>query len=139
MAKLTHHLGYKKGDPAGRGSGNHRNGSYPKTELTEDGIVEIDMPRDREGSFEPQIVPKGKTRLDGFDEKVISLFARGMTVSEIHGHLRELYAVDASPDVISRSRTPPSTRSKNGRTGLSMPFIRLSGASFFCFAGQDPR
>jgi putative transposase len=101
-AELTHHLGYEKGDPAGRGTGNNRNGTYPKTVLTEDGSVEIEVPRDRNGSFEPQIVAKGETRLDGFDDKIISLYARGLTVREIQGHLRELYAVDVSPDLISR-------------------------------------
>lgn len=101
-AELTHHLGYEKGDPAGRGAGNHRNGSYPKTVLTEEGSVELEVPRDRNGSFEPQIVPKGETRLDGFDAKIISMYARGMTVREIQGHLHELYAVDVSPDLISR-------------------------------------
>lgn len=101
-AELTHHLGYEKGDPAGRGTGNNRNGTSAKTVLTEDGPVEIEVPRDRNGSFEPQIVPKGETRLDGFDDKIISLYARGMTVREIQGHLRELYAVDVSPDLISR-------------------------------------
>src|ERR1700681_2582380 len=101
-AELTHHLGYEKGDPAGRGTGNNRNGSSPKTVLTEDGSVEIEVPRDRNGSFEPQIVAKGETRLDGFDDKIISLYARGMTVREIQGPLRELYAVDVSPDLISR-------------------------------------
>ena len=101
-AELTHHLGYEKGDPAGRGTGNNRNGTYPKTVLTEDGSVEIEVPRDRNGSFEPQIVAKGETRLDGFDDKIISLYARGMTVREIQGHLRELYAVEVSPDLISR-------------------------------------
>jgi putative transposase len=63
-AELTHHLGYEKGDPAGRGTGNNRNGSYPKTVLTEDGAVDIEVPRDRNGSFEPQIVAKGESRLD---------------------------------------------------------------------------
>jgi putative transposase len=101
-AELTHHLGYEKGDPAGRGSGNTRNGSYAKTVLTEDGAVAIEVPRDRNATFEPQIVPKGETRLDGFDDKVISLYARGLTVREIQGHLRELYQVEVSPDLISR-------------------------------------
>jgi putative transposase len=100
-AELTHHLGYEKGDPAGRGTGNNRNG-FAKTVLTEDGSVEIDVPRDCNGTFEPQIVAKGATRLDGFDDKIISLYARGMTVREIQGHLRELYAIDVSPDLISR-------------------------------------
>ena len=70
--------------------------------LTEDGAVEIDVPRDRNGSFEPQIVPKGETRLDGFDNKIISLHTRGMTVREIQGHLRSLYAVDVSAGLIGR-------------------------------------
>ncbi len=83
--------------PPGRGDGNHRNGSYPKTVLTEEGALDLDVPRDRNGSFEPQIVPKGETRLDGFDDKIISMYARGMTVREIQGHLRELYAVEVSP------------------------------------------
>lgn len=90
-AELTEHLGYQKGDPAGRGSGNSRNGTSPKTLLTEDGEIAIAVPRDRAGSFEPQLVAKGQTRFDGFDDKILSLYARGMTVREIQGHLAELY------------------------------------------------
>src|SRR5580658_8463303 len=101
-AELTEHLGYEKGDPAGRGSGNSRNGTSAKTILTEDGEIDIAVPRDRTGSFEPQLVAKGQTRFDGFDEKILSLYARGMTVREIQGHLAELYATDVSPDLISR-------------------------------------
>jgi putative transposase len=101
-AELTEHLGYEKGDPAGRGSGNSRNGTSSKTLLTEDGEVEIAVPRDRAGSFEPQLIPKGQTRFDGFDDKILSLYARGMTVREIQGHLSELYSIDVSPDLISR-------------------------------------
>ena len=101
-AELTHHLGYEKGDPAGRGSGNSRNGYSEKTVLTEDGAVDLAIPRDRSGTFEPQLVPKGVTRLDGFDGKIISLYARGLTVREIQGHLKELYGTDVSPDLISR-------------------------------------
>ncbi len=101
-AELTHHLGYEKGDPAGRGSGNSRNGHSVKTVLTEDGELDLSVPRDRAGTFEPRIVPKGRTRLDGFDGKVISLYARGLTVREIQGHLQELYGVEVSPDLISR-------------------------------------
>ncbi len=88
-AELTHHLGYEKGDPAGQGSGNSRNGHSAKTVLGEDGEIKLAIPRDRAGSFEPQLVPKGVTRLDGFDAKVISLYARGLTVREIQGHLKE--------------------------------------------------
>jgi putative transposase len=101
-AELSEHLGYEKGDPAGRGSGNNRNGATPKTLLTEDGELDIEVPRDRAGTFEPLLVPKGQTRFDGFDEKILSLYGRGMTVREIQGHLQELYAVEVSPDLISR-------------------------------------
>jgi putative transposase len=101
-AELTEHLGYEKGDPAGRGSGNSRNGTSSKTLLTEDGEVEIAVPRDRGGTFEPKLVAKGQTRFDGFDDKILSLYARGMTVREIQGHLAELYGVEVSPDLISR-------------------------------------
>jgi transposase-like protein len=101
-AELTEHLGYEKGDPAGRGSGNSRNGASSKTILTEDGEIEITVPRDRAGSFEPQLIAKGQTRFDGFDDKILSLYARGMTVREIQGHLAELYGAEVSPDLISR-------------------------------------
>ena len=101
-AELTAHLGYEKGDPAGRGSGNNRNGQGRKRVLTESGSVEVAVPRDRNASFEPQLVRKGQSRLPGFDEKVISLYARGLTQREIRGHLEELYAISVSPDLISR-------------------------------------
>src|ERR1700745_1682678 len=101
-AELTDHLGYEKGDPAGRGKGNSRNGTRSKTVLTEDGEVEIALPRDRAGSCGPQLIAKGQTRFDGFDDKILSLYARGMTVREIQGHLAELYGTEVSPDLISR-------------------------------------
>src|ERR1700746_2084399 len=101
-AELTEHLGYEKGDPAGRGSGNSRNGTSSKSILTEDGEIEIAVPRDRVGNFEPQPIAKGQTRFDGFDDKILSLHARGMTVREIQGHLSELYGTEVSPDLISR-------------------------------------
>lgn len=101
-AELTEHLGYEKGDPVGRGSGNSRNGASSKTILTEDGEIEIAVPRDRAASFEPQLIAKGQTRFDGFDDKILSLYARGMTVREIQGHLAELYGAEVSPDLISR-------------------------------------
>jgi transposase-like protein len=75
-AELSEHLGYEKGDPAGRGSGNSRNGYSEKTILTEDGEVGLAVPRDRNGTFEPLIVPKGERRLEGFDERIVSLYAR---------------------------------------------------------------
>src|SRR5246127_3027780 len=101
-AELSEHLGYEKGDPAGRGSGNSRNGFSSKTVIGDDGAIEIAVPRDRQGSFEPQIVAKGQTRLDGFDDRIISLFARGLSVREIQAHLQELYGIEVSPDLISR-------------------------------------
>jgi putative transposase len=101
-AELTEHLGYEKGDPAGRGTGNSRNGTSAKTLLTDDGAVDISVPRDRAATFEPKLVPKGQSRFDGFDDKILSLYARGMTVREIQGHLFELYRVEVSPDLISR-------------------------------------
>ena len=100
--ELTHHLGYAKGDVAGRKTGNSRNGHSRKTVLGEDGEIDLAIPRDRTGTFEPKLVPKGERRFDGFDDKVISLYARGLTVREIRGHLHELYGVDVSPDLISR-------------------------------------
>src|SRR6266568_3783892 len=95
-AELSEHLGYEKGDPAGR-----RNGTSAKTVLTDDGEIDIAVPRDRAGSFEPLLIAKGQTRFDGFDEKILSLYARGMTVREIQGHLSELYGAEVSPDLIS--------------------------------------
>jgi putative transposase len=100
--EMTGHLGYEKHDPAGRGSGNSRNGTTAKTLLTDVGAVDLAVPRDRNGSFEPQIVRKGQTRLEGFNERIIALYARGMTVRDIRAHLREMYDVDVSPDLISR-------------------------------------
>src|SRR5881227_3528540 len=100
--ELTGHLGYDKHDPAGRGSGNSRNGATGKTLLTDMGAVDLAVPRDRNGSFEPQIVRKGQTRLEGFNERIIALYARGMTTRDIRAHLREMYDVEVSPDLISR-------------------------------------
>jgi len=102
-AELSEHLGYEKGDPAGRGTGNSRNGYSEKTVLTEDGEVEFSVPRDRNGTFEPVILPKGERRIEGFDDRIVSLYARGMSVREIQGHLQELYGVEVSPDLISRA------------------------------------
>jgi putative transposase len=100
-AELTHDLGYEAGDPAGRGSGNSRNGAYPKTVLTGLGTVELDIPRDRNGTFEPKLIPKGTHRLAGFNDRVISMYARGMTVRDIQAHVREMYQVEISPDLVS--------------------------------------
>ena len=101
-AELDEHLGYPKHSPLGRGSGNSRNGTTPKTLITDHGRVAIERPRDRAGTFEPQIVPNGDTRFAGFDDKILSLYANGMTVRDIRRHLREIYHVEVSPDTISR-------------------------------------
>ena len=101
-AELTDHLGYEKHDPDGNGSGNSRNGYSKKTLKSKKGDIPIDVPRDREGTFEPTIVPKGQTHFDGFDEKILSMYARGMTVRDIQQHLHELYGTQVSPSLISR-------------------------------------
>jgi len=100
--ELTDHLGYEPGDPAGRGSGNSRNGTTPKTLLTDVGPVELETPRDRAGTFEPQLVRKGQRRLDGVDKIVLGLYAKGMTVRDIQAHIAEIYDIDVSPDLISK-------------------------------------
>lgn len=100
-AELTHHLGYGHGEAKPSGQTNHRNGASPKTVLTDEGAIAIAVPRDREGSFEPQLLPKGERRFTGFDDKIIAMYARGMTVREIQGYLEEMYGVLVSPDLIS--------------------------------------
>jgi putative transposase len=101
QAEMTHHLGYGKYAPEGRNTGNSRNGKTKKTLIGEAGELPIETPRDREGSFEPVIVRKGQKRFDGFDGKILSLYARGMTTREIQGHLEEVYGVEVSPELIS--------------------------------------
>ncbi|MBK8230616.1 MAG: IS256 family transposase [Candidatus Eisenbacteria bacterium] len=101
QAEMTEHLGYEKHAVSGHHSGNSRNGTTAKTIITESGQVEIEVPRDRAGEFEPQLVPKRQRRLEGFDEKVIALYSRGLTTREIQGHLKDLYQVEVSPSLIS--------------------------------------
>jgi putative transposase len=100
-AELTEHLGYDKHDAAGRGSGNSRNGSTPKTLLTEVGPVPVQVPRDRAGTFTPTLVPKGERRLGGLSDIIISLYAGGMTVRDICHHLHRVYGTDLSADTVS--------------------------------------
>jgi transposase-like protein len=100
-AELSHHLGYARGTPKPGVTTNHRNGTSGKRVLTDDGPVAIDVPRDREGSFEPQLIPKHERRFTGFDDKVIALYARGLPVREIQAFLKDMYAVDVSADLIS--------------------------------------
>jgi putative transposase len=101
--EMTEHLGYEKHDPAGAGTGNIRNGTRAKTVLTENtGQVEIEVPRDRAGTFEPQIVRKRQRRLNGVDEVVLSLYAKGLTTGEISAHFAEIYGASVSKETISR-------------------------------------
>lgn len=100
-AEMTHHLGYAKGDPDGRNGKNSRNGHTSKTVISKDGPLQIQTPRDRDATFEPSLVKKRQTRIDGFDDTVISLYARGMTTREIQAHLREIYGTEISPELVS--------------------------------------
>ena len=99
--ELTHHLGYAPGGAKPQDTTNHRNGTSGKTVLTDDGPLALAVPRDRAGTFEPRLIGKHERRFTGFDDKVIALYARGLTVREIQAFLRERYDVDVSPDLIS--------------------------------------
>lgn len=101
QAELTTHLGYDKHDPKGNNSGNSRNGTTPKIIKGEFGEAEIAIPRDRAGTFDPQFIPKGQTRFDGFDAKILSMYARGLSTRDIQAQLEELYGVEVSPTLIS--------------------------------------
>lgn len=100
-AELTHHLGYAAGADKPSEGKNHRNGASGKTVLTKDGPLRIEVPRDRSGSFEPLLIPKHERRFTGFDDKIVAMYARGMTVREIQGFLAEQYGTEVSPDLIS--------------------------------------
>jgi putative transposase len=101
-AELSHHLGYEKHAPEGRGSGNSRNGASRKKVQGDFGAVEIEVPRDRNGTFDPKIIPKHERRFTGFDDKILSMYARGMTTRDIQAHLEEIYGVEVSPTLISQ-------------------------------------
>jgi len=112
--ELAGHLGYDKHDPAGRNRGNSRNGTRSKTVLTPAaGQVQIEVPRDRDGTFEPQIVPKRARRVSSVDEVVLSLYAKGLTTGEISAHFAEIYGASASADTVSRitDRVPEEMQS----------------------------
>src|SRR5580765_7055992 len=101
QAELTEHLGYEKHDPAGNNSGNSRNGATTKTLKGDFGEMPLETPRDRNGTFEPKIIGKSQTRFTGFDDKIVSMYARGMSTREIQGHLLEIYNVEVSASLIS--------------------------------------
>ena len=100
--EMTDHLGYEPHAEEGKNTGNSRNGKTDKTVHTDTGPVDIHVPRDRQGTFEPQVVPKRQRRLEGFDDKVLALYARGMTTRDIQDHLHELYGTEVSPTLITR-------------------------------------
>lgn len=101
QGEMTEHLGYDKHDAAGKNTGNSRNGATAKKLKGDFGEIELETPRDRNGEFEPRLIKKHQRRFTGFDEKVLSLYARGMTTREIQGHLEEIYGVEVSPALIS--------------------------------------
>lgn len=101
-AEMTDHLGYEKHSPKGKNTGNSRNGHSKKTILSDSDKMDLKVPRDRRGDFNPQIIKKRQSRFDGFDDKIISLYARGMTTREIQGHLEEIYDIEVSPTLISQ-------------------------------------
>lgn len=100
-AEMKDHLGYEINTHDGNNTGNSRNGKSQKTILTEIGDIDIAIPRDRNSEFEPKIIKKHQRRFDGFDDKIVSMYARGMTTRDIQGHLKDIYGVDVSPDLIS--------------------------------------
>ncbi|EMF82619.1 transposase, mutator family [Leptospira weilii serovar Topaz str. LT2116] len=102
QGEMTHHLGYEKHASSGNNSGNSRNGKSIKKLKGDFGSIDLEVPRDRNGSFEPQIVQKGQSRFTGFDDKIISMYSRGMTTREISEHLKEIYQVEVSADLISQ-------------------------------------
>jgi putative transposase len=102
QAEMTDHLGYEKHAPTGNNTGNSRNGRYKKNVKGDFGNLDVTVPRDRNSTFEPIILPKGETRFTGFDDKIISMYARGMTTRDIQGHLEEIYGVEVSPTLISQ-------------------------------------
>src|SRR4051794_7761957 len=100
--ELTHHLGYAVGGTKPEATTNHRNGTSGKTVLTDDGPLPLAVPRDRDGTFEPRLIGKHERHFTGFDDKIIALYARGLTVREMQAFLGEMYGIDVSPDLISR-------------------------------------
>lgn len=99
--ELTHHLGYDRYDGEGKKTANSRNGSTPKTLKSDQGDIQVNIPRDRDGDFEPTLIKKHQRRFAGFDDKIISMYSRGMTVRDIQGHLKDMYGTEVSPEFIS--------------------------------------
>ena len=100
-AEMTEHLGYEKNDPTGNNSGNSRNGKYPKNIKSDNGVIDLEVPRDRNGEFEPIVVKKGESRLGELEDKIISMYAKGMTTRDIQAHIEEIYGANISPALVS--------------------------------------
>ena len=125
-AEMTEHLGYEKNAPVNKKTSNSRNGSYKKRVKGEFGNLDIVVPRDRDASFEPIILPKGQSRFTGFDDKIIALYARGMTTRDIQAHLEEMYGVEVSPTLVSQVTKAVQDEITSGRIGLWMKYTQSS-------------
>ena len=136
-AELSDHLGYEPGEEKPEEQSNHRNGASGKTVITDEGPLRIEVPRDREGSFEPLLIGKHERRFTGFDQKIVAMYARGMTVREIQGYLLEMYGTEVSPEFISKVTDEVLGRGR----GLAEPAARadVSGGVLRRAAGEDPR
>jgi hypothetical protein len=134
QAELGHHLTQE--EPSEDGS-NHRNGSSGKTVLTGDGPVRIDVPRDREGTFQPILIPKHERRFTGFDDKIIAMYARGMTVREIQAFLREQYGTEVSAEIHQLGHRRGDGGS--GAVAVAPPGDDVPGGVLRCIEGEDPR
>jgi transposase-like protein len=124
QAELSHHLGYAEGEDKPEASANQRNGTSGKTVLTDDGPLRIDIPRDRAGQFEPQLIGKHERRFTGFDDKIIAMYARGMSVREIQAFLVQMYNTEVSPDFISQVTDAVMDEVRSGRAGRWRRCIR---------------
>ena len=125
-AELAEHLGHGKNEPVANDAGNTRNGKSRKTLKGEFGELPIEVPRDRHGTFEPQLIPKHQTRWTGFDDKILSLYARGMTVREIQAHLEEMYGTEISPSLMSSIMDAVAEEVRLGSHGPSVRSTRSS-------------
>lgn len=124
-AELTHELGFEKHDKSSlKASANRRNGTSTKTVKSKHGALELEVPRDRNAEFEPVIIKKHQRRFDGFDDTILSLYWRGLSIREIKAHLEEIYGVEASPDLISQVPNPFPNWLENGRLDHWRRFIR---------------
>ena len=147
-AELTAHLGYEEGQDAPPGQSSRRNGTANKRLKGQDGELPVSVPRDRDGSFEPELVKKGQTRIDGMDDKIIGLYAAGLTVRDIRSHLEDVYGLKVSPDLISRGKpcraigpSDNGERCRAGRgSGVAKPGAgtNVSHRYFRRPSGEDP-